>query len=150
MSDEKVEQDNATAHTQHDEIAHTPDYVPTTHLDLDKQIAEYVGAAAAPIDAALNKKLFWTVNRRILACMLGTYFCQSLDKGTLGFSSIMGIQKDARLVGNEYSWLGTILYLGVLTGEYPTNFLLQKLPVAKYLAAKYVSTISLRLGRLAN
>lgn len=33
------------------------------------------------------------------------------------------------------SWLGTILYMGVLVGEYPTNFLLQKLPVAKYLAA---------------
>lgn len=31
-------------------------------------------------------------------------------------------------------WLGTILYMGVLVGEYPTNLLLQKLPVAKYLA----------------
>jgi hypothetical protein len=50
----------------------------------------------------------------------------------------MGIQKDAGLVGNEYSWLGTILYIGVLVGEYPTNFLLQKLPVGKYIATKYV------------
>jgi MFS family permease len=66
--------------------------------------------------------------------MLGTYFCQSLDKGTLGFSSIMNIRADAGLVGQEYSWLGTILYMGVLVGEYPTNLLLQKLPVAKYLA----------------
>lgn len=66
--------------------------------------------------------------------MLGTYFCQSLDKGTLGFSSIMGIQEDANLVGQDYSWLGTILYLGVLAGEVPTNMLLQKFPVAKYLA----------------
>ncbi|OMP86105.1 putative transporter [Diplodia seriata] len=67
--------------------------------------------------------------------MLGTYFCQALDKGTLGFSSIMGITDDAHLHGNDFSWLGTILYMGVLVGEYPTNFLLQKLPVAKYLAA---------------
>jgi hypothetical protein len=71
MSDKKIEQDNAIAHTQHDEIAPTPDYVPTTHLDLDKDTAEYVGTAAAHIDPALNRKLFWTVNRRILACMLG-------------------------------------------------------------------------------
>ena len=69
-----------------------------------------------------------------------TYFCQSLDKGTLGFSSIMGIQDDANLKKNDYSWLGTILYMGVLVGEYPTNLLLQKLPVAKYLAAKCVTT----------
>lgn len=52
----------------------------------------------------------------------------------------MGIQEDAGLKGDDYSWLGTILYMGVLCGEYPTNFLLQKLPVAKYLAAKYVHT----------
>lgn len=79
--------------------------------------------------------LFWKINKRIVACMLGTYFCQALDKGTLSFSSIMGIQEDTHLVGQQYSWLGTILYMGVLVGEYPTNFLLQKLPVAKYLSA---------------
>lgn len=79
--------------------------------------------------------LFWKINRRIVACMLGTYFCQALDKGTLSFSSIMGIQEDTNLVGQQYSWLGTILYMGVLVGEYPTNVLLQKLPVAKYLSA---------------
>jgi hypothetical protein len=46
----------------------------------------------------------------------------------------MGIKTDAHLVGQDYSWLGTILYMGVLVGEYPTNLLLQKFPVAKYLA----------------
>ncbi|KAM0418613.1 hypothetical protein ACHAPT_012416 [Fusarium lateritium] len=101
----------------------------------DVETANYAGAPVA-IDEATNKELFWTINRRILACMLGTYFCQSLDKGTLGFSSVMNIQEDANLVGQQFSrWLGTILYMGVLVGEYPTNLLLQKLPVAKYLAA---------------
>jgi hypothetical protein len=66
------------------------------------QIAAYTGASGAFIDDATSQKLFWTINRRILACMLGTYFCQSLDKGTLGFSSIMGIRKDAHLVGQDY------------------------------------------------
>ncbi|KKY14254.1 putative allantoate permease [Diplodia seriata] len=87
------------------------------------------------IDPATNKRLLRKINKRILVVMLGTYFCQALDKGTLGFSSIMGITDDAHLHGNDFSWLGTILYMGVLVGEYPTNFLLQKLPVAKYLAA---------------
>jgi hypothetical protein len=36
----------------------------------------------------------------------------------------------------QYSWLGTILYMGILAGEFPQNFLLQKLPVAKFLAVK--------------
>ncbi|KFY91695.1 hypothetical protein V500_04514 [Pseudogymnoascus sp. VKM F-4518 (FW-2643)] len=101
----------------------------------DQETATYVGENITFVDEETSKELFWTVNKRILACMLGTYFCQSLDKGTLGFASIMGIQDDAHLVGQDYSWLGTILYMGVLVGEYPTNLLLQKLPVAKYVAA---------------
>ncbi|RYP58450.1 hypothetical protein DL769_008941 [Monosporascus sp. CRB-8-3] len=101
----------------------------------DEETARYAGREAIYVDEKANKELFWTVNRRILACMLGTYFCQSLDKGTLGFSSVMNIRVDANLQGPEFAWLGTILYMGVLVGEYPTNMLLQKLPVAKYLAA---------------
>ncbi|KAB5518163.1 major facilitator superfamily domain-containing protein [Coniochaeta sp. 2T2.1] len=102
--------------------------------DCSGQVTAIIGNAATHIDEETNKQLFWTVNKRILACMLGTYFCQSLDKGTLGFASVMNIQNDAHLHGQQYSWLGTILYMGVLVGEYPTNLLLQKLPVAKYLA----------------
>lgn len=100
----------------------------------DDETKQYASDTAIHIDDETNKKLFWTVNRRILAIMLGTYFCQSLDKGTLNFASIMNIQVDANLKKNEYSWLGTVLYMGVLFGEWPTNFMLQKFPVAKYLA----------------
>ncbi|KAL2793245.1 major facilitator superfamily domain-containing protein [Aspergillus keveii] len=104
------------------------------HQAADDETAAYTAGSPVEIDKATNRRLFWQINKRILVCMLGTYFCQSLDKGTLGFSSIMGIQEDAGLDGDKYNWLGTILYIGVLVGEYPTNFLLQKLPVAKYLA----------------
>lgn len=37
--------------------------------------------------------------------------------------------QDANLESQQYSWLGTILYMGVLFGEYPTNLLIQKLPI---------------------
>ncbi|KAE8343232.1 hypothetical protein BDV24DRAFT_172986 [Aspergillus arachidicola] len=102
---------------------------------VDAETAAYATGPPVEIDKATDRRLFWKVNKRILVCMVGTYFCQALDKGTLGFSSIMGIQEDAGLDSNKYNWLGTILYIGVLVGEYPTNVLAQKLPVAKYLAA---------------
>lgn len=38
---------------------------------IDQETAEYAGAVATPIDPATNKRLFWTINRRILLCMLG-------------------------------------------------------------------------------
>ncbi|KAK2604212.1 hypothetical protein N8I77_007160 [Diaporthe amygdali] len=145
-----MEKTNSTISDAHDEIAvakaptSRPFAEPEPHEKADDEAslpyfllstAQYAGHEAIYIDENTNRQLFWKINKRILACMLGTYFCQALDKGTLSFSSIMGIQKDTNLVGQQYSWLGTILYMGVLVGEYPTNFLLQKLPVAKYLSA---------------
>lgn len=69
----------------------------------DDETARYADGEPVHIDEATNKRLFWKINRRVLGVMLVTYFCQSLDKGTLGFSSIMGIQKDANLVGQQVS-----------------------------------------------
>ena len=46
----------------------------------------------------------------------------------------MGIKKDINLVGNDYQWLGSMFYFGYLAWEYPTNRLLQRLPLAKYSA----------------
>ncbi|KAK7712438.1 hypothetical protein SLS64_004822 [Diaporthe eres] len=135
-----MEKTSSTPSGDHDEIAVAKDPVSRPysesepHEKADDETAQYAGHEAIYIDEKTDRMLFWKINRRIVACMLGTYFCQALDKGTLSFSSIMGIQKDTHLVGQQYSWLGTILYMGVLVGEYPTNVLLQKLPVAKYLS----------------
>ena len=63
----------------------------------------------------------------------------------------MGLQTDIGLVGSDYQWLGSMFYFGMgasfienrqtpvadyrtgyLAWEYPTNRLLQRLPLAKY------------------
>lgn len=67
----------------------------------DEELRQWTAEGPLIIDADTNKRLFWKVNRRILVVMLVTYFCQSLDKGTLNFSSIMGIQQDANLHGQQ-------------------------------------------------
>lgn len=60
----------------------------------------------------------------------------SLAKITGLFSQALSTTEGVQVFPNlDLSWLGTILYMGVLVGEYPTNLLLQKLPVAKYVAA---------------
>ncbi|KAK7413927.1 hypothetical protein QQX98_007194 [Neonectria punicea] len=118
----------AASQADHKEVNSTLDTPTKEHDDL---IDNYVSGPGVEIDAKTNKRLFWKINRRILVIQLVTYFCQSLDKGTLNFASIMGIKEDAKLVGQE---LSTILYIGILAGEYPQNFLLQKLPLAKMLS----------------
>lgn len=37
--------------------------------------------------------------------------------------------------GQEYAWLTTILYLGILVAEYPISRIVQRFPVGKVLAA---------------
>ncbi|KAL2044097.1 hypothetical protein ABVK25_012473 [Lepraria finkii] len=44
----------------------------------------------------------------------------------------MGIKKDIHLKGDNYDWLSSMFYFGYLAWEYPTNRLLQRLPLAKY------------------
>ncbi|KAF1970024.1 MFS general substrate transporter [Bimuria novae-zelandiae CBS 107.79] len=129
----RVEDSKSTVDTLEQAYPPAPEKVALHAQDGDEETARYA-SQRGHIDEATNKRLFWKINKRILIIMLVTYFCQSLDKGTLGFSSIMGIKTDAHLTGQDYPWLGTILYMGILAGEYPQNFLLQKLPVGKFLA----------------
>lgn len=62
------------------------------------------------------------------------YMLNFLDKTTLSYASVMGIKKDIGLVGDDYQWLGSMFYFGYLGWEYPTNRLLQRLPLGKYSA----------------
>ncbi|KAJ4294225.1 hypothetical protein N0V90_007915 [Kalmusia sp. IMI 367209] len=77
---------------------------------VDQDTLRYTTGPPIEIDQATNKRLFWKLNRRILAIQLVTYFCQSLDKGTLNFASIMGIKEDAHLGGQQ---VGGLLAFGV-------------------------------------
>lgn len=56
---------------------------------LDKELAEYVSDARIEISPEKNAELRRKIDRRVLTIMIGTYFLQAIDKGTLSFSSIM-------------------------------------------------------------
>jgi MFS family permease len=75
------------------------------------------------------------IDYRVLPLLLGAYFFQQLDKSSLSYVSIFGIQKDAGLVGRQYSWLGSILYLAQLVMQPLAAYLLVKLPTGKVIAA---------------
>lgn len=102
---------------------------------IDAEILAYAASEPVPIDEATNKRLRRMIDRRILPIMMITYFLQALDKGTLSFSSIMGLREDTHLHGQQYNWLTTCIYIAVLVVEYPTTWIVQRVPVAKYLGA---------------
>lgn len=75
------------------------------------------------------------IDLRVLPLLLGAYFFQQLDKSSLSYVSIFGIQKDAGLVGKQYSWLGSVLYLAQLVMQPLAAFLLVKLPTGKVITS---------------
>ncbi|KAI3064704.1 hypothetical protein CBS147353_8624 [Aspergillus niger] len=100
---------------------------------VDNEVLEYAARGQIEVDEAESRRLRRMIDRRVLVIMIVTYFLQALDKGTMSFASIMGIRDDAHLVGQQYSWLTTCIYIAVLIVEYPTNWIIQRVRIAKYL-----------------
>jgi hypothetical protein len=73
----------------------------TIHLEAKEKEYAYAANQGIEIPASTDRKLFWKISRRILVFQVITYFFQSLDKGILNYASIMGIKKDAHLVGQQ-------------------------------------------------
>lgn len=47
----------------------------------------------------------------------------------------MGLQKDTGIDGDQFSQLALVFYVSYLAFEFPTGYLMQRLPTAKYLGA---------------
>ncbi|KAK5947904.1 hypothetical protein OHC33_011061 [Knufia fluminis] len=105
---------------------------------MDTEVAKYASDIAVDISPEESKRLRRMIDKRVLSIMIFTYFLQALDKGTLSFAAIMGIREDTNLVGQQYSWLTTCIYIAVLIVEYPTNWIIQRVPIAKYLGINIV------------
>ncbi|OLN83434.1 putative transporter C417.10-like protein 4 [Colletotrichum chlorophyti] len=81
-----------------------------------------------------EKAVLKRINWRVLPLILGAYFFQQLDKSSLSYVSIFGIKEDAKLVGKQYSWLGSILYFAQLVWQPAAAWILVKLPNGKVIA----------------
>ncbi|EJT97059.1 MFS general substrate transporter [Dacryopinax primogenitus] len=85
-----------------------------------------------------NRRLLRLINTRVLPCMIICYLAQALDKGVLGTASIMGLQQDTGMVGQDYALTNTILWIGVIVGELPANRLVQIIPLAKFVSVSLI------------
>jgi len=102
---------------------------------IDTEVAKYATDEYVEVSDAESRRLRKMIDKRVLFIMVVTYFLQALDKGTMSFTSIMGIREDLDLLdGQKYPWLTTCIYIAVLVVEYPTNWIIQRVPIAKYLS----------------
>ncbi|KAJ6581186.1 MFS general substrate transporter [Mycena capillaripes] len=80
--------------------------------------------------ARIERKIDWLIIPALSVCYMFYY----VDKTTLSYAAIFNIKKDLNLGKSEYSWLSSLFYFGWLAWGLPTNLLMQKFPLNKYLA----------------
>ncbi|KAF2173980.1 hypothetical protein M409DRAFT_62172 [Zasmidium cellare ATCC 36951] len=104
--------------------------------DADEALKAFQGheGEVITIDEATNKRLLRRIDWNLMPVMCIVYGLNYLDKTTLSYASIMGLKTDLNLKDDDYQWLGSMFYFGYLAWEYPTNRLLQWLPIGKYSA----------------
>ncbi|KAJ4988142.1 major facilitator superfamily transporter [Stagonosporopsis vannaccii] len=81
------------------------------------------------------KRVLRKIDWRLIPLMFITYNLNFMDKTILSSASVFGLREDTHLQGQQYSWVSSVFYFGYFFWEYPTTFLIARLPVAKYLAA---------------
>ncbi|KAF2090522.1 MFS general substrate transporter [Saccharata proteae CBS 121410] len=81
-----------------------------------------------------NRRLLRRIDLLILPLLLTIYALQSLDKTTLSYASVFGLIKDTKLHGDQYSWLGSVVYIAQLVMQPLVAVLLVKLPIGKFTA----------------
>ncbi|KAI9707284.1 MAG: hypothetical protein M1836_000244 [Candelina mexicana] len=111
-------------------------------IDADEAMKAFAGQEGEvnQIDDATNRRLLRRIDMNLLPCLIHSVDVEA--ETTLSYASVMGIRKDINLIGDDYQWLGSMFYFGIagidcaapgyIAWEYPTNRLLQRLPLAKY------------------
>lgn len=111
--------------------------------DLD-QAYWYVHESSAGQDAAATasphdlRRLRMKIDWWIVPIMFCCYTMQFIDKVLLNYAAVMGLNKDLKLVGNNFTNTATAFFIAYLIAEVPNAIVLQKVPVAKWLGANVV------------
>ncbi|GFZ48439.1 hypothetical protein JCM24511_06187 [Saitozyma sp. JCM 24511] len=119
-----------------DDLAHVED-PNTEELVVDADAKGFVDHTLV-VDEATNRRLLRMINWRVLPCMCLCYLGQGLDKGAIGTASIMGLQKDTGMVGQDYALATTTFWAGLIIAQFPANRLVQILPLGKFMAGSLV------------
>lgn len=98
-------------------------------------IADVAKMNTMGLDPKVIRRLERKIDLLIIPALATCYMFYYIDKTTLSYAAIFGIRTDLHLAKSEYSWLSSIFYFGWLAWALPTNLLMQKFPLNKYLAA---------------
>ncbi len=107
--------------------------------DLDQAywyVQDHAGTGAA--SPAEIRRIRMKVDLWIVPIMFLCYTMQFIDKVLLNYAAVMGLSKDLKLKGNNFSNTATAFFIAYLIAEIPNAMVLQYVPVAKWLGVNVV------------
>ncbi|KAF5245836.1 hypothetical protein FAUST_1623 [Fusarium austroamericanum] len=90
------------------------------------------------IDNEAAIKTLAKIDRTIIPLLFITYMFNFMDKVILSSAAVFGLREDTHLKDQQYSWVGSVFYLGYFLWTYPTTILIANLPTGKYLTVNTI------------
>lgn len=113
---------------------HTGDKSTRPSADFEKDIKQSTtsqGASEYVIDPAEERAVLRKIDLIVMPAMTFVYFFQYLDKQTINYASVFGLNEDLKLTGSQFSWVVTIFYFGQLASEFPCSYFMSRFPVTR-------------------
>ncbi|KAK4066869.1 hypothetical protein Trihar35433_7296 [Trichoderma harzianum] len=109
------------------------DHVPPNHIEKVTSGQDVdIKLASESEEIFFTKEEAARVKRKIdfiiLPLLCGCYIFSFLDKTLINYSSIFGLKQALHLHGSQYSWLGSIFYIGYMIGSIAWAKLVHKWP----------------------
>ncbi|GFP60272.1 uncharacterized transporter C460.05 [Trichoderma asperellum] len=126
--------------------------VPTDHVEdvtpgetLDVKLAREAGEVFFTEEEGARVKR--KIDFIILPLLCGCYIFSFLDKTLINYSSIFGLKQSLNLHGSQFSWLGSIFYIGYMIGSIAWAKIVHKWPqhTGKLIAAAVLAWSSIVL-----
>ncbi|KAI0121182.1 putative MFS allantoate transporter [Xylariales sp. AK1849] len=123
----------APATSHHEDVAPKLGGALDRDVDVAMALFDHPDQLNEPLDPGEERRLVRKIDFLILPYLAVCYAFFYIDKTTLSYAAIFGIRTDLNLQGADYNWLSSMFYFGFLFWAFPTNFMMQKFPIGKYL-----------------
>lgn len=78
-----------------------------------------------------EKKVLRKIDLCMMPALVVVFFFQFLDKQTINYAAVFGMQKDLRLSGSGFSWAITLYYFGQMASQYPSAYFISRFKVVR-------------------
>ncbi|KAK9365065.1 MFS transporter [Lipomyces kononenkoae] len=103
--------------------------------DVTLELVEKYGDSFEPLTRDAETRLRWKLYFWVVGLVGFVNLWLFIDKATLAYGSLLGIFEETGLTDTDYNNLNTLFYTGYIIAQAPGHYLIQRLPLGKFVAA---------------